>query len=438
MNPEFEAAMDDLIVAYPQLVKWLEPKAQARYALDRALNAWTVAVADELDEPAESIPVEFVTYQDFVANPEPQAEPLVTDRDNATIVPAAGLTVIYGTGGAGKTTLLLDAAVHWAAGVDWLDGLATPARPLRIVWIENEGPREEFRRKLERKMTVWASRVPADQLRVYSQPWAAFDLRDETHRAALAHTLHETRVDLAIIGPLTRLGMEGGGTPDEVRAFTRLLEDVQARAGRPVSIIVLHHENRAGQISGAWEGVPDLLAHVQAQGNGHTRVFWQKARWSSTLHGTTSVLAWRDHEGFELEDKPVVTEETIEADMLAAVRANPGASWTQTREQVTGKATDVAKVRDRLIATGQLVNTAARPDRFNLWMADDPGIHRSHTGTARERLSFPLPDGTPDPSPFPVPAYRERRNGNGADGPGCDVDENELERLADIARSEGI
>ncbi len=107
-----------------------------------------------------------------------------------------------------------------------------------------------------------------------------------------------------IVGPLTRLGMEGGGTPDDVRAFVRYLEDVQARAGRPVSIVVLHHENRAGQISGAWEGVPDLLVHVQAQGNGHTRVYWQKSRWSSALHGTSTVLAWDAHEGFVVEDKP--------------------------------------------------------------------------------------------------------------------------------------
>jgi hypothetical protein len=32
--------------------------------------------------------------------------------------------------------------------------------------------------------------------------------------------------------------MEGGGTPNDVRAFVKLLENLRARAGRPVSIAV--------------------------------------------------------------------------------------------------------------------------------------------------------------------------------------------------------
>lgn len=438
MTPELDAAMEELMAVYPELVKWLDPKEYAREALDRALNAWTMSGIDETDGETTATPVEFLTYEDFVANQEPQAEPLVTDPDGATIIPARGTTLVYGTGGAGKTTLLLDAAAHFAAGLPWLDGLATPARPLCVVWVENEGPREEFRRKLERKMHAWRERIPADRFQVYAKPWAELDLRTGGHREALAGAIREHDVDLVIVGPLSRLGMEGGGTPDEVRAFTRLLEDVQRRSIRPVSIVVLHHENRAGQVSGAWEGAPDLLVHVQAQGNGHTRVYWQKARWSSTLHGTTSVLAWRDAEGFELEEKPPVTAETIEAELLAAVRANPGGSWTALREHVTGKAIDVAKVRDRLLADGTLTNTAAREGHFKLWVSDDPGAHRSHAGTARERPTVPLPVGDAAPSPFPVPAYRERENGNGAAGPAETADENELDRVEARAREWGL
>lgn len=59
-------------------------------------------------------------------------------------------------------------------------------------------------------------------------------------------------------------------------------------------MVVVHHENRAGQISGAWEGAPDLLVHVQAHGNGRTRLYWEKSRWSSSLHQTSAVLTWSD------------------------------------------------------------------------------------------------------------------------------------------------
>src|SRR5262245_24303203 len=113
-----------------------------------------------------------MTAEQFVANPEPQAEPIAVDAEGNTVIPAAGLGFVYGNGGAGKTTLLLDAAMHLSAGVPWLGGVITPTRPLRVGWIENEGPREEFRRKLERKLTSWRERkagghFPEDHLLIF-------------------------------------------------------------------------------------------------------------------------------------------------------------------------------------------------------------------------------------------------------------------------------
>ncbi len=375
------------------------------------------------DLPCVELPpaVEFVTFAEFVSHPVPQAEPLVTDPDGATVIPAAGLTIVYGTGGAGKTTLILDAACHFAAGVPWLDGLGTPARALHVLWIENEGPREEFRRKLERKLSSWGGRIPDDHLVVMSSPWAAFDLRSEDHREHLAATIDAAAIDLVIVGPLSRLGMEGGGTPDDVRAFVALLEDVQTRAERPVSIAVLHHENRAGQISGAWEGAPDLLVHVQAQGHGRTRLFWQKSRWSSALHGTSNHLLWQDGEGFAIEDRPEVTDATIAEGLLAAALEHAGASWRQLREGVTGNATDAARVRDKLLADGILVNTGTTHN-FKLWAASDPALTNSgsEAGTTPEPLGFPTPDGAGEWSGSPVPWSIGNREQNHTPEPGLD------------------
>ena len=135
--------------------------------------------------------------------------------------------------------------MHLAAGVPWLGGIVTPTRLLRVGGIEDEGPQEEFRRKLERKLGTWRERVPEDRFLILNRPWGAFDLRLDHHRDFLARTIAYA-LDLVILGPLNRLGMEGGGTPDDVRAFVRHLVDVQKRAGRPVCLTVLHHENRAG------------------------------------------------------------------------------------------------------------------------------------------------------------------------------------------------
>ena len=80
----------------------------------------------------------------FAAVVEASAEPLLGDAEN-TVLAAGGVAAYYGDGGAGKTTLGLDRAFHYCAGGDWL-GLQV-ARPLRVLWIENEGPRGKLPRE---------------------------------------------------------------------------------------------------------------------------------------------------------------------------------------------------------------------------------------------------------------------------------------------------
>jgi hypothetical protein len=175
----------------------------------------------------------------------------------------------------------------------------------------------------------------ADRIQIMREPWAKFDFRNDTLRNELADWLQTTRVDLLVVGPLARIGMEGGGTPDEIQAFVRHVETMQAECDRPPAVLIVHHENRAGQVSGAWEGAVDTLLHVQAQGNGRTRVFWQKVRWSSLLHQTTTNLLWADGESFTVEEREEITEATMADEILAAALELPGASWTTIRKKVT-------------------------------------------------------------------------------------------------------
>ena len=119
----------------------------------------------------------------------------------------------------------------------------------------------------------------------------------------IAELVTVKQVDVLAVGPVATLGMVGGGTIEEVRAFAELVETVRRQLDRPLAILLVHHDNKAGSVSGAWEGVPDTLVHVQAQGHGRTRVFWEKARWASSLHQTVWTLLWGDGESFEREDK---------------------------------------------------------------------------------------------------------------------------------------
>jgi len=378
-----------------------------------------------------------VPAAEFAAVREPSAEPLLGDRDTNAL-PAGGLVLAYGDGGAGKSSLLLDLAVHLAAGRPaWL-ALAIPRR-CRVVWIENEGNRGTFRDKIDRKLRAWGEPVDG-YLQVLEDPWAALTFASELHQRQLAQALEENETDVLIVGPLQSLGLEGGGTPAEVQAFETLIRDLRARIARPICVVLIHHENRAGQMAGAFDRLPETTMHVTAQGNGKTRLFWQKARSASSLHGTSWHLHWTDGEGFELEERPEITDESIADGLLAAIRETPGGSWSKVRanENVRGNGTECAKVRDRLIAAGTIINTSTRVGYFNLWSADDPAATRSGLGTALERLPYPTPDGGAEPSRSPVPDVSRNGERNGTAQPGSDADENELERLTLLAEELGL
>jgi hypothetical protein len=238
-----------------------------------------------------------VPLDEFAAVDEASAEPLLGDEHD-TVLSAGGALVFYGDGGAGKTTLEVDLVFHLAAGLDWLE-LPIP-HPVKVLVIENEGPRGKFRVKLREKLDGWDEPPIGERIHVLEEPWALFTFAADAHREALRELIEEHGFDVVAAGPVQRLGIEGGGTPEEVGAFIRNIELTRAALERPVAVVLAHHENKSGDVSGAWEGVPDTLAHVQARGNGATRLFWQKVRWQHLARkGVDTALARRG----ELRDR---------------------------------------------------------------------------------------------------------------------------------------
>ena len=244
--------------------------------------------------------VSLASLEAFAAVDEPGAQALVGGED-AALIPEGGDVLIYGDGGAGKTTLSIDLACHLGAGKDWL-GIPVPRRA-RVLLIENEGPRALFRRKLRRKLDGWTGPTLDGHISVVQHPWSEFTFADATWRHALAATIAENEIDVLIVGPVTRSGMNVAGTLQEVRDFIALVGEVRAASGRRLTVILIHHENKGGTVSGAWEGSGDTLIHVQARGNGYTHLHIEKARWSSTHHKATFELAWTAGEGFALKDE---------------------------------------------------------------------------------------------------------------------------------------
>jgi hypothetical protein len=265
----------------------------------RASPPLSVALAEARRERASQAEdtIEVSTIEAFSTVEEPGAEPLIGDPDNVLIGEGGDVTV-YGDGGSGKTTLMMDAACHLGAGQDWL-GLRVP-RPLRVLLIEVEGPRPLMRGKLRRKLEAWGGKPIEGRVLILSSPWAKFTFASEGWRDALARIVLEQKVDIIIAGPLTRIGMEEAGTLQQTRDFMRLVDDVRARCARRIAVVLIHHENKAGAISGAWEGAGDTLLHVEARGPGRTHLHIEKARWSSVHHNTRLDLAWAEGEGFDV------------------------------------------------------------------------------------------------------------------------------------------
>jgi hypothetical protein len=238
--------------------------------------------------------------------------------------------------------------------------------------------RLKLRRKLDHQPTPLDGRIA-----VLEDPWGRFTFANGEQRQSLAEAIVAHSAEIVVVGPLSRVGMEGGGTLDEITRFVSLIGDVRERVGWPFAVLIVHHDNRAGQVSGAWEGSPDTLIQVSGRDHGHTRLYWQKARWASDLHGTTTELAWAPGESFTVAktsgqvSTQQASDEDIAGQLLAAVRDNPGAGWSAIEEATPGvQAAKRRAVRDTLFAAGRIVNLAAEDGR-NVVLAECPPRKRS-------------------------------------------------------------
>jgi hypothetical protein len=422
-------------------------------------------------------PLQFVSVEEFAAGEEASGETLMGAPGEA-ILAADGTFMAYGDGGAGKTTLQADAALHLASGTSWL-GFDVP-RPVRVALIENEGPRGMVPTKLAQKIAGWNGASFAGNVHVLEEPWAAFSLANAGHCTQLADFCDSNEIDLLMLGPVASSGMIGAGTPDDIEAHAQRLTALRRELAQPLAIWLTHHENKAGDVSGAWERLPDTLLHVRAGENGGvTLLHWRKVRWGPSVHGSKMTLRWlADTAGYELVDagaaaakRQAELEEATEW-LKTYIAEHPGAAKTDVVNTYAEDRPKGARARIREAIDNALEELAdafpsdAENGKHTKWLQTGPGKaangiylypatqtslplaappdgnHGNHTlplsQTPQERESLPL-----------AAAYKEAA-ASGKQRAGSPEDESaeELERLlvdhADIAavhpaspRSEG-
>jgi hypothetical protein len=218
---------------------------------------------------------------EFIADKRDAPEPLLGTADDC-IFPALGLALLIAKGGKGKTTFCVEAALHLASGIDYL-GLAVN-RPLTILFIENEGPREPFRRKLERRLATWPHEL-AGAIYVYDQNWghARLDLPEFVARLNAFCVEHD--IDLVIGDPLDSLGMDGEGSPSETRAMVDRFKAAGLFTAR--AWFVPHHgrkesvQDAVDEASGAWGGRPDAMLALEKRKDNQARLTFAKVRWQA-------------------------------------------------------------------------------------------------------------------------------------------------------------
>jgi AAA domain len=303
-----------------------------------------------------------------------ETPPALVGDEEENLLPAFGLLILFAKGGKGKTTLSVDATLHFASGIDWLG--FTIARPLRVLFIENEGPREPFRAKLELKRKLWEHEIRG-AIFVQTFEWGAFTLADTGDVERLRAYCADNEIDVVIGDPLDSLGVDGVGSPEDTRKFMALMG--QAGLFRTVAFLLLHHPRKEGsrdeldEVSGAWGGKPDTMLRLDKLDGNRARLSFPKVRWSRRGTRPAYILAFdTDTEGFTVAHE----EEAEERDYLAELEELLADEvWRTVTEIVKPKdAGGIGASRDRVEAL-----LASNPDLFVSRNGTEVGRHRNAT-----------------------------------------------------------
>ncbi len=133
--------------------------------------------------------------------------------------------------------------------------------------------------------------------------------------------------------------MDGPGAPSETSAFLDLLK--QAGLGTELAWWIVHHVNKAGQVSGDWDRHPDTLIRYAYQGKRRNTLVWEKIRWGDQGREPL-VLEWLDAGvGYRIIDTtiPDVDWDELADKVLDAIADRPGCTQNDIYEVVGGKKT---------------------------------------------------------------------------------------------------
>ena len=150
--------------------------------------------------------------------------------------------------------------------------------------------------------------------------------------------------------------MSGPGAPAETDAFMDLLKE--AGLGTELAWWIVHHVNKAGQVSGDFDRHPDTLIRYAYEGRRRNKLTWEKIRWGDQGREPL-VLEWLDESvGYKIIDttQPDVDWAELERRILDAIAEDPGCSQRRVEELAGGKAAHIRNILHRLVEQRQIEN----------------------------------------------------------------------------------
>ena len=257
---------------------------------------------------------------------------------------------------AGKSTLAGAAAAALSAGTPFL-GEATPAGNVLIVALE-EHPQELVQRLI---------RFGADPKRVAFVQRGAENLLTRIHDAS-----KDFQPDLIIVDTLVEFANDISKEPlepNDSQGWARVMGELTVLARDFCAVLLLHHSNKIDgryRDSTAIGAAVDVIIEMFGEG-AEPRTL--KARGRFPL-GETRIKLEKDE--FKLLETPA----EIETRVFKFIATHPRCSLRDLREGVGGNASEVGRIKDRLLKGGKIINVGTSSG--HLYMASGSGSAPMH------------------------------------------------------------
>ena len=320
------------------------------------------------------------SLEEILKNPDALAPP-------AVVVPrlawAGRVTLFAAREKDGKSTLAGAAAAVVSSGGLWLGDVTERGS---VVWVGLEEHQSDVARRLHdwgaHPGNVWI----ADPLSGVSDPIPS-----------IQQAVTRIKPRLLVIDTLAALVSSAAPDPGNASAWTPLLVGLtHISRSTDAALLLIHHARKsdgAYRDSTAIGANVDCIAEMSADSQAkEVRKMRCRARWPV---GDYSLRLAGVH--YEL----VGGELTLEARVLACVKANPGSSLRKVREGISGRAQDTAATVHRLVRGGLIEDRGNEKSGMKLWPS------RSAAGVVPEGGSRPVlrgflagtarwfPDGNP-------------------------------------------